>query len=147
MVLGLVALVAATDYPFGTPARMGPGFFPVILGAILTLLGLAITATGLRLEQDTPRARFRDAFRALRPEPGAGSVFRPLVVVMSALVAFALALPRLGLALSVALLVLISALAEPGFRPRTAVILALFLAALAVAVFRHGIGLPFRVWP
>lgn len=136
---GLVALVVASDYPMGTLRRMGPGYFPIVLGGLLTLLGLAITVRSLRLE---PPSRAEH-----RAEPGAGFVWRPLLVVLLALAVFALALPYIGLALAVVALVLISAFAEPGFRLRAAVPLALILAAMAVGVFVYGIGLPFRIWP
>src|SRR5262245_11486921 len=46
--IGAAAVLIARDYPFGTALRMGPGYFPVILGALLILFGLAILAGGLR---------------------------------------------------------------------------------------------------
>jgi hypothetical protein len=137
--LGLVALVVASDYPMGTLRRMGPGYFPIVLGGVLTLLGLAIAAKGLSLER-APEG-------PSRAEAAPGFVWRPLLVVLLALVVFAVALPYIGLALAVVVLVLISAFAEPGFRLRSALPLALILAAMAVGIFVYGIGLPFRVWP
>src|SRR5262245_10131426 len=46
--IGAAAMVIARSYPFGTALRMGPGYFPIILGALLTLFGLFILARGLR---------------------------------------------------------------------------------------------------
>ena len=43
MVIGLFFTVVATQYPMGTPAKMGPGYFPHYLGILMTLLGLFIT--------------------------------------------------------------------------------------------------------
>jgi hypothetical protein len=45
MAIGLGAIIEGRQYPLGTLSRMGPGFFPVALGAILALVGLAIIAT------------------------------------------------------------------------------------------------------
>src|SRR5215472_3307569 len=46
--IGATAMAIARDYPFGTALRMGPGYFPMVLGALLILFGLSIMATGLR---------------------------------------------------------------------------------------------------
>lgn len=45
---GAVAIFIARDYPFGTSLRMGPGYFPIVLGGLLILLGVAVAAKGLR---------------------------------------------------------------------------------------------------
>ena len=46
--IGAAAILVARNYPFGTALRMGPGFFPVILGGLLIVFGLTILAVGLR---------------------------------------------------------------------------------------------------
>src|SRR5213593_360038 len=46
--IGTAAMVAARNYPFGTALRMGPGYFPMILGALLILFGLSMLASALR---------------------------------------------------------------------------------------------------
>ena len=46
--IGAVAMFIARNYPFGTALRMGPGYFPMVLGGLLILFGLAILASGLR---------------------------------------------------------------------------------------------------
>ena len=48
IVIGAAAIFVARSYPFGTALRMGPGYFPVMLGALLILFGVAILAVGLR---------------------------------------------------------------------------------------------------
>ena len=45
---GTVAMVMARDYAFGTTLRMGPGYFPTVLGGLLILFGLYLVAMGLR---------------------------------------------------------------------------------------------------
>ena len=46
--IGAAAILVARNYPFGTALRMGPGFFPVVLGGLLIVFGLTILAIGLR---------------------------------------------------------------------------------------------------
>jgi hypothetical protein len=43
--VGLGAIIEGQTYSFGSLARMGPGFFPVVLGALLGLVGVAIAAS------------------------------------------------------------------------------------------------------
>jgi hypothetical protein len=47
LLLGLGAAVTGTGYKFGTLARMGPGFMPVVLGVVLAFLGILIAGTAL----------------------------------------------------------------------------------------------------
>jgi len=47
LLLGLGAAMTGTGYKFGSLARMGPGFMPVVLGVVLAFLGLLIAGTAL----------------------------------------------------------------------------------------------------
>ena len=47
--LGVLAITVGSRYNLGTAARMGPGYFPRILGMLLVVLGVIITLRGLRL--------------------------------------------------------------------------------------------------
>jgi hypothetical protein len=141
--IGLGAIFIALGYPMGTAARMGPGYFPSILGGLLALLGLAIVVKSLGVaqageEEREKRVGLGDALLRL---------LRPLVFVASALVAFAYLLPRYGLVLAVVSLVLISTFADHKPRLFSAIPLAAIMAALVVLIFVRGLGLPIRVWP
>ena len=126
-----VSLYAATHYNVGTAIRMGPGYFPTAVGALVALLGLALAIGALRLDGPRlPRLRWR-----------------PTLLVLVAGVAFGYLLKPLGLVLATAALVLVSALGGHEFRWREALALAAALAAFAVAVFVYGLGLPFPLWP
>ncbi len=46
---GIAAIAIGSGYPLGTAARMGPGYFPRILGILLITFGAAIAARGLKL--------------------------------------------------------------------------------------------------
>ena len=52
LLLGVGAAVTGTGYKFGTLARMGPGFMPVVLGVVLAFLGLLIAGTALGSSED-----------------------------------------------------------------------------------------------
>ena len=46
--VGTLAVAIAHDYPLGTARRMGPGYFPIVLGALLVLFGIYVLVKGLR---------------------------------------------------------------------------------------------------
>ncbi len=124
-------MVLAHGYRIGTPARMGPGFFPTVLGGILAALGLSLSIPAL----------IRDG----EPLPRLG--LRPLFTVLIAIVVFALLLQPLGFVLSAVVLVLMSGFADPELRPAESVGLALLLTAFSVVIFVVLLGLPFNLWP
>lgn len=128
---GLLTLVINRSYPMGTPARMGPGFFPLLLGMIVALLGFLIAARSLtgKVEGVHPL------------------VMRPLVLVLGAVIAFGILIQPLGLVVGILVLVVISSLGGPEFRLRPVVILYFVLAAMGVGIFVYGLGLPFKIWP
>ena len=86
--IGLAALLMALQYPLGTPGRMGPGFFPVVISALLTLTGIGILA----------RARLGTS------EIIGMTRWAPIAIVTLAIVAFGFLLDKLGLPLAVLLL-------------------------------------------
>jgi hypothetical protein len=47
VLIGGAFLVGSLGYELGTPLRMGPGYFPLLVGAITVVLGLAIVVKGL----------------------------------------------------------------------------------------------------
>jgi hypothetical protein len=129
--IGVATVVLAREYRMGTAARMGPGYFPTLLGYLLVVLGLTLSLPSLlRDGENIPRMHLR-----------------PVVVILLSIVVFGLLLDRFGFALSVFVLVLLGALADPELRLREAAVLALFLAAFSVAVFYSLLGLPLELWP
>lgn len=128
---GLAAVVLARNYPFGTSMRMGPGYFPTILGGLLAVLGAGVIVRGL-LVRDEPMGRFE---------------LGPTLLILSAVALFALTVERLGIVLSVTLVVLVSALPSGHFRWHEVIVLALLMVGLAVGLFTYGLGLPFKVFP
>jgi hypothetical protein len=97
--IGLLALLMALEYPVGTPGRMGPGFFPLVISALLTLTGIGILVRA-RLGQS-------EVIRLTR--------WLPIVIVSAAIVVFGFLLDKLGLPLSVLLLCIGAATASVRF--------------------------------
>lgn len=128
---GAAFIVLASGMRLGTAHRMGPAYFPTILGALLIVLGLAIAVRGVRAAAD-------------RVDLGA---LRPVVVVLAAVLAFALTVQPLGVVLATGALVIVSRLGAARGRAIEIVILAAALAILAALLFVRGLGLPLKILP
>jgi len=129
---GLFFLVwAQKHYQMGTAVRMGPGYFPSVLGGMLALLGLLVLIDSL-VEEGPKVARFH---------------FRPVIFILIACLAFAYLLKPLGLAGSIVALVFISALGGYEFNWKEVSILAAVMVIFSVLVFVKGLTLPFPIWP
>lgn len=124
---GVGAIVVARDYPFGSALRMGPGFFPTLLGGVLVLFGIYVIARGLRRHQ---RIEARLSLRAL--------VMLPLSVVV-----FGVLMERAGFVPALVGLVFTSAAAGRQFKWGEVLLLTLVLTALSVGIFIWGLGLPY----
>lgn len=133
MGFGIGAMVLCTGYQIGNAARMGPGYFPFALGAVLTLLGLAVCLRSL--------ARGRGA-RGTRSIP-----WKPLVLVLSSVILFGLLLRPLGLICSTAVLVLVSSMASAEFRKAEAMVNTLVLLAIVLTCFVYFLKFQIPVLP
>jgi hypothetical protein len=132
VVIGVAFAAFSQSYALGTPARMGPGFFPTMLGVLLALLGAAIVVRSLAAGERKPMEKVR---------------WRPLVLILLSVLVFAIGLPRLGVVVSIALLVGISSLAAEDFRWKETLASIAVLIALSWLVFVKGLDLQFPVWP
>ena len=130
IVVGGLALALARGYPLGTAMRMGPGYFPMALGALLVVLGGYILAKGLRGGEEIE----------------AGWSPRALIVLPLALVLFGVLMDRAGFVPALAVLILGSAAAGGEFKLVEIVALAIVLTGLSVAVFVWGLGLPYPLF-
>jgi putative tricarboxylic transport membrane protein len=125
--IGAAAFLLALSYPMGTANRMGPGYFPIIVSSLLFVTGIAILLRG----------RMRDA------PVIAGVLIKPVAIVLGSLVVFALLLEKLGLPLSVFVLLCLSATASNqlpwGWKPAVG---AAVFSVLCAIVFIRLLGLP-----
>ena len=129
--VGIAAIAISTNYALGTAARMGPGYFPRILGLLLIALGAILALRALRLNGPP-----------LPPWP-----WRPTVVVLAAVVLFGAIVNTVGVALSTVVLIVAASAASHEFRPKEALVSGVFFAALAVGVFVIGLKLQLPIWP
>jgi uncharacterized membrane protein len=127
LAVGAAAMFVARNYTFGTSLRMGPGYFPNILGALLILFGLYFLIVSRR--------------RGEKIE-GAWSL-RALIVLPLSLVLFGVLIDRAGFVPAMLVLIFCAATASTEFKPVEVLLFALFMTALAAAVFVGGLGLPY----
>lgn len=133
LVLGVLFVIFSQTYQLGTAARMGPGFFPTVLGALLAVLGAAVIMQSLA----------RRTAEAHLERVG----WRELFLILSSVAVFALTLPVLGMVVAVTLLIGISAVAAHDFSWRETAISIIALLVLSQVVFVWGLELQFPVWP
>ena len=129
--LGAATLVIGAKYALGSAARMGPGYFPRILGILLLVLGALITFRGIRWDGD--------AIPAWK--------WRPTIVVLASVVIYGILISKLGVAISTVLLIIGASAASHEFRFKESIIAGLLLSALAVGVFVVGLGVQLPIWP
>ena len=127
----MVAVLAARGYSLGSAGRMGPGYFPLLLGLVLGGLGALLIGRSLVLDGE-PVPRFHVV---------------PLAIIAVAVCLFGLAIEPLGLVVALAILIVLSAWAGPQFRLIETAALALALIAFSVGVFVYALGLTLNIWP
>jgi hypothetical protein len=122
---------AVMHYQMGSAVRMGPAYFPVLLGGLLVVLGLIIFLASLALEGPAvPRFNFR-----------------PLILISLACVLYGYLMKPLGLIAATAALVFVSAFAGHEFKWKEAIILFVILMLFSWLVFVRGLTLPFPLCP
>jgi hypothetical protein len=128
--IGVLTFVGAEDYPMGFAERMGPGYFPAVLGGILTLFGIYIFVRGL-----------------LSGEPVQGEwAWKPLALITLSILLFGFLMERFGLVPAIVAVIFAAALAGHEFRFRETLILTLVMGALGVGVFFYGLKLPYPLF-
>ena len=124
--IGAGAVVLGRESSMGTATKMGPAYFPTVLGGLLALIGVVLVVRAL-----VSRGPRVEAF-----------AIRPLVLVLASTVLFGVIVRGTGLVVAVVALVLLSAAASRLVRWPAAVVLALGLAAFSGVIFVKILGLP-----
>jgi putative tricarboxylic transport membrane protein len=126
--IGVVAvIVAARDYPMGTAMRMGPAYFPAVLGGILILLGAWVAARGLR-SGEKPKGEWG---------------VKPLLLITLAIALFGFLMSTLGLVPALVAVLVVSAAAGREFRWKEVLVLTAVMSAFTVVVLLYVLKIPY----
>jgi hypothetical protein len=129
LVIGVGAVIIAQDYRMGTAVKMGPGYFPVLLGGLLALIGAISMA----------RAFWRPG------EPIEGFALKGLVLITAGMLLTGFLFRRAGLVVALPLLILVVAYASARFRWKPTLLLAIGMTAFCILVFAKALGLPLPI--
>jgi hypothetical protein len=133
LLFGAAAMFVSPEYTIGNAAKMGPGYFPFVLGACLAMLGGVCVLRSVLWE------------KGLQLWPVLH--FRPLALVLSSVVLFALLLRPLGLPVSATVLVILCSRASHEFRWKQALLNAAVLIFIVLVVFVYFLEFQVPVWP
>jgi hypothetical protein len=139
---GVAFAWGATTYNIGQGARMGPGYFPLVLGILLAILGLLVVFGALVVETGDGDPIGRIAWKPLGFIIGANVLFG---ILLAGLPAFGI--PAFGLIVAIYGLTFVAALAGDEFKAREVAILATILAVGSYLAFVVLLKLQFPVWP
>jgi hypothetical protein len=141
-VVGIAFGWGATNYNIGQGARMGPGYFPLMLGILLAALGLVITFTALVVETERGDRVGSIAWKPLGFIIGSNILFGILLAGLPKL-----GVPAFGLIVAIYGLTFVAALAGDEFKTKEVMILATVLASVSYLAFVKLLNLQFPVWP
>ncbi|MES2842786.1 MAG: tripartite tricarboxylate transporter TctB family protein [Pseudomonadota bacterium] len=141
-IVGISFAVGATNFDVGNAARMGPGYFPLLLGILLTVLGVVITFLSFRSKAPDGDPIGKIAWRPLGFVLGANLVFGVLLVGLPSL-----GIPAMGFIVAIYGLVIISGFARPNSSIKESLMLATLLAVGSYGAFVYMLNLQFPVWP
>jgi len=132
--VGLGFAWGATEYSFGSSARPGPAYFPFGLGILMAVLGAMVL------------------FKALTFEVEGGDkigpwAWKPLLIIVGAVAGFGFILPKLGMVISLPLLIFVAAQAGDEFRWKEALVNAAIITLMSWGIFIKGLSLTIPLWP
>lgn len=139
---GIAFACGATTYDLGTGERIGPGYFPLLVGVLIGMMGIVMTLRSLIVET-TDR------------EPIGKIAWKPLLLVLTANVLFgvllgglpSIHLPSMGFITAIYVLVFVASLADDDFSFKSVFVLATILAVGSYLAFVVALKLQFQVWP
>jgi len=125
--IALIALYVGWNYPIGTSLRMGPGYFPRVLGFILLGFGVFIMLRGLH---------------SGAPVEGRWG-WKPLAFITAGIIAFAYLMANFGMIPALVTMFFVTAFGGHEFRFIEVAGLTLAMCILAAGIFVYGLGLPY----
>lgn len=128
MFIGLGTVIVASNYKIGNAMRIGPGTFPIMLGIIVVLIGLAITVRAVRNPDASEKIVSWD--------------LQPLMFIVLSIIAFSLTIGTLGLIPAVVAVVVVGHFASREASFRELICMAVVLCAISAGIFIYGLNLP-----
>ena len=130
LAIGIAGLYFGRELAFGTSARMGPGYFPILLSGLIIVVGLVVGFKGLTVE-GPPIEKVQ---------------LRPISFIVAAILIFGFLIESIGLALTAILLTIFAAYARPEVNLRETILLGVALAVFTVVVFVYVLGQALPAW-
>jgi len=128
ILIGFLAIYEALYFDIGTARRMGPGYFPLHIGILLLVIGVGLTVEGHWMRQ--------------KSEAGANlPSLRGLLLILAAVICFALMIQRFGLVPATATAVFLGTLADRSTSIRQKLILTVAVPIVCVVIFKFGLGM------
>lgn len=141
-VVGVAFAWGASTYNVGNGARMGPGYFPLLLGIVMAAIGLAIMFSGITVETEDGEPIGKWAWKQVVFILGANLAFGVLLGGLPSI-----GIPAMGLIIAIYALVLIASLAGSEFNFKKVLVLATVLAIGSYIAFIWALKLQIQVWP
>ena len=132
--VGIVFAVGATNYSMGNSARPGAGYFPLILSVLMAILGAIVLFKSLTIETEGG-----DKIGAF--------AWKPLIIIVVAIAVFGALLPRLGMVVTIPILIIITSLAGDEFGWKGVVANSIVLTFGSWVIFVWGLKLTIPMWP
>ena len=134
IVVGVIFAVGATNYSMGSSAKPGAGYFPLILSVILSILGAIVLFKSLTIETEGG-------------DPIGDIAWKPLLVIVASIAVFGLALPRLGMFVTIPLLIIMVSFAGDEFSWKGVIATSIVLTVGSWVIFIWGLGLTIPLKP
>ena len=141
-VVGAAFAYGATGYSVGTGGRMGPGYFPLLLGVILAILGGIIMFKALVVHTADGEKIGKWAWKPLFLIICANLIFGVMIGGLPSI-----GLPPMGLIAGIFALTIVASLAGDAFKLKEVLILSVILSMGSYAAFILLLKLQFPVWP
>jgi hypothetical protein len=129
--IGGLFAIGATQYPMGTAVRMGPAYFPSVLGWLTVVLGIAVLIESFLVDAEKARP----------------VMWRPVILVIGSVSAFAFLVDTGGLIVATIAQIVLSALGGHDVRWKEVVISSVGLSIVVWLAFDVALGLPFKLFP
>jgi hypothetical protein len=130
ILIGAAAMIISRDYPFGSALRMGPGYFPTVLGGIVVVFGIYVLIKGV-INNEKVKGNWS---------------LRALFVLPLSTVVFGIMMENVGFVPALMVLIVVSAMAGKEFKWVEILIMSVVMAAVCTGVFIYGLGLPYPLF-